>query len=125
MALLARTLGAATAAFGAATALRPELVTVPAGLTDQNGATDRRTRVLVSLIGCRDVAVGTAMVAAPRGPALRWLVAARAVSDAGDAVLLGSRLPHPAARVVSVAAAGGWAALCAYSARSAREPNSR
>ncbi|ASU85790.1 hypothetical protein CDO52_25985 [Nocardiopsis gilva YIM 90087] len=122
MARLARLLGAATAVFGAATAARPEIIARPLGLTEEDGTVPPRTRLLIELIGFRDVAVGAGMVVAPRGAPLRWLIAARAVSDAGDAFFLGRSLPSPVSRVLGVAMAGGWAVLCAASAVTAGRP---
>ncbi|MBB4934512.1 hypothetical protein F4561_005332 [Lipingzhangella halophila] len=119
MALLARALGLGTAVFGAATIVRPEIVAVPTGLAEGDGSVSRETRVLTSLIGFRDVAVGTGMALAPRGPALRWLIAARVASDAGDAVFLGRGLASAPRRTGAVLVAGGWAALCALSAKGA------
>ncbi|MBB6174877.1 hypothetical protein HNR23_004937 [Nocardiopsis mwathae] len=119
MARLARLLGAATAAFGAATAARPEIIARPLGLAEDDGTVSPRTRLLIELIGFRDVAVGTGMVLAPRGAPLRWLIAARTVSDLGDAYFLGRSLPTPASRALGAAMAGGWAVLCAASAATA------
>lgn len=119
MAVLARLLGLGTAAFGAATILRPEIVAVPTGLAQRDGSVPRDTRVLISLLGARDAAVGTGMVLAPRGPALRWLIAARVASDAGDAFFLSRGLANGPAGAGSALVAGGWAALCARSVRGA------
>ncbi|RNL82182.1 hypothetical protein [Halostreptopolyspora alba] len=119
MAVLARLLGLGTAAFGVATIVRPEIVAVPTGLARRDGPVPRDTRLLISLIGVRDVAVGTGMVLAPRGPALRWLIAARVASDAGDAFFLGRGLSSGPASAGSALTAGGWAALCARSVRGA------
>lgn len=112
---LARFLGLATAAFGAATIVRPEIVALPVGLANRPGAVPDRTRLLISLIGGRDIAVGLGMAVAPPGPALRWLVAARVASDAGDAVFLVRHMPDPVTRAATAAIAGGWATLCAVS----------
>ncbi len=125
MALFARLLGLATAGFGASTITCPEIVAGPTGLTERDGSVPGRARVLISLIGARDVAVGTAMLAAPRGPALRWLVVARVASDAADAAFLGRGLPTTEARTTSALVAGCWAALCALSYRGAGTPRGR
>jgi hypothetical protein len=67
-------------------------------------------RTLIGGIGARDAAIGTAMVVAPRGPALRLAILAPVAS-------FGSRLPDPSrgARIAGFAAV--WAGLCALSAR--------
>jgi hypothetical protein len=60
---------------------------------------------------------GTAMVLAPRGPALRLVILARVASDLGDVAFFGSRLPDPSRRARIAGFAAVWAGLCALSAR--------
>lgn len=114
-----RVLGLVTAAYSVAIGLRPVLLARPCGLAD---GPDRRNvspavATLIGGIGARDAAIGTAMVLAPRGPALRLAIAARVASDLGDVVFFGSKLPDPSRRVRIGLFAAGWAALCALSAR--------
>ncbi|MCX6464162.1 MAG: hypothetical protein NTW05_11300 [Pseudonocardiales bacterium] len=117
MHLLPRVLGAITAAYSVAIVVRPEVLARPCGLTgpDDRAAPDVRT--LIGGIGVRDIAIGTAMVLAPRGPALRTAVAARVLSDAADAAVFGLRLPARDRRPRIVGFALTWAALCALSGR--------
>jgi hypothetical protein len=117
---LPRVLGAITAAYSIVIALRPEVLARPCGLVDADGTASPGVRTLVGGIGVRDIAIGGAMVLAPRGPALRAAVAARAFSDAADAVVFGLQLPQESQRPKIAAFALFWAALCALSGRWAR-----
>ncbi|WP_246107067.1 hypothetical protein [Pseudonocardia kunmingensis] len=119
MRYLPRILGVLTAAYSVAIAVRPVLLARPCGLTrgPDGEDVDAGVRVLVGGIGARDAAIGTAMVLAPRGPALRVALAARVVSDAADALVFGTQLPARDRRPKVVAFALFWAALCALSAR--------
>jgi hypothetical protein len=117
---LPRILGAITAAYSIVIALRPEVLARPCGLVEPDGAASPGVRTLIGGIGVRDVAIGGAMVLAPRGPALRAAVAARVFSDAADALVFGTRLPARPQRPKIAAFALFWAALCALSGRWAR-----
>jgi hypothetical protein len=114
-----RVLGLITAAYSVAIGLRPVLLARPCGLAE--GPDQRHVSpavaTLIGGIGARDAAIGTAMVLAPTGPALRLAIAARVASDLGDAVFFGSKLPDPGRRVRIGLFAAGWATLCALSAR--------
>ncbi|MGQ0840602.1 hypothetical protein [Actinokineospora sp.] len=111
-----RALGAATAVYGAAVTIRPELMAKPTGLVDSDGAPARGVAVLTRSIGVRDIATGLAMVFAPPGAPLRAAIAVRVVSDLGDAVGFGTGLADADARRKSAVVAGGWSVLCALSA---------
>lgn len=114
--LVARVLGAATVAYSVAIIASPRVLAVPCGLTTATGGLTTATRVLVRAIGARDAAIGTAMVLAPPGRALRWVALARVASDASDAILFGTTLSTPAARTKVAVFAAGWATLCAAAA---------
>lgn len=122
MHLLPRVLGAITVAYSAVIIARPEVLARPSGLTGPGGEASRGVRTLIGGIGARDVAIGSAMVLAPRGPALRTAVAARVFSDAADAVVFGLQLPARDRRPQIVAFALFWAGLCAFSGRWAGAP---
>jgi hypothetical protein len=83
-----------TTAYSVAIIVRPVLLARPCGMTDGPGAdhVDPGVRTLVDGIGARDAAIGTAMMFAPRGPALQVAVAARVASDAADALFAAPQL---------------------------------
>ncbi|WP_436776399.1 DUF4267 domain-containing protein [Yinghuangia sp. YIM S09857] len=113
---LNRTLGAATAAYGAAILLCPQLLARPAGLpTTPNGAATPETAPLIQMVGARDTAIGLAMLCANGGRERRWVTWCRIGFDIGDALVLGTRLPTRAHRAKAAAFALAWAALNAYS----------
>lgn len=114
---LPRVLGALTAAYSVVIAVRPEVLARPCGLVEADGSASPGVRTLVAGIGVRDIAIGTAMVLAPPGPALRTAVAARVASDTADALVFGTRLPDRRAVPKVVGFALFWAALCAVSGR--------
>jgi hypothetical protein len=112
-----RLLGVATAAYGAAVIVKPDLMLRPAGLsTTHSTAADTLTRS----VGARDIASGLAMAAAPSGHALRTALAVRVLSDLGDAVFFGLALRGKPQRTKAVGIAAGWGALCALSALTTR-----
>lgn len=119
MAFLPRLLGLITALYSVAIAVRPVLLARPCGLDDGPGQQEvsPAIRTLIAGIGARDAAIGTAMVLAPRGPALRLAIATRVAADVGDAFFFGTRLPDRRRRPRIAGFAAGWAALCAVSAR--------
>lgn len=119
MSLLPRVLGAATAAYSIVIIARPEVLARPCGLTGATGSASPGVATLIGGIGARDVAIGTAMLVAPRGPALRTAVAARVFSDLADAVVFGTQLPDRDRRPRIAAFALVWAALCALAGRGA------
>src|SRR5947209_15738659 len=90
---LPRVLGVLTAAYSVVIIARPEVLARPCGLTGPGGRASAAVRTLIGGIGARDVAIGTAMVLAKRGPALQTAVAARVFSDVADAVVFGLQLP--------------------------------
>ncbi len=122
MTLIPRMLGAATAAYGLAALVRPRILARPVAMVEPDGSLGPAIRVAAGLIGVRDITVGAAMVLAPAGPPLRTAIVARALFDAGDAVLFGTLSPTPDARRRSAVVAGGWSALCALSLLAARGP---
>ncbi|WP_239155131.1 hypothetical protein [Amycolatopsis sp. FDAARGOS 1241] len=87
------------------------MLTKPCGLPTTTGV-----RTLVAAIGPRDTAIGLGIVLAPDGAPLRTALSARIASDTADALVFGFGLPDRCARPTVVAAALGWAALCAVSA---------
>ncbi|EST38717.1 hypothetical protein N566_06050 [Streptomycetaceae bacterium MP113-05] len=111
---LLRTVGAATAVYGAAVAAWPDLLARPSGLVGEDGRPATDTRVSLRPLGWRDAASGLALAAAPEGAALRTAALVRLAADWGDALLLGLTLPEPDKRLKAVAVSVGWGALSAY-----------
>lgn len=118
--VLPRILGAATATYGLAALLRPHILARPVAMVEADGSLGPAIRVAAGLIGVRDIVAGGWMALAPAGPQLRTAIVARALFDAGDAVLFGTLSPTAAARRKAATLAGSWAALCALSLRAAR-----
>lgn len=112
-----RVLGALTLAYGAAVVAHPAVLTRPAGL-ERAVASSPRTRAVVRAVGLRDVLSGATMVLLPTGRPLRSAVAARVLCDLGDVVGFGIASPGNS-KAKAVAAATGWALLCASSWRAA------
>jgi hypothetical protein len=112
---LTRLLGLATAGYGAAIIARPRLLARPCGLTGEHGRVPPTTALLVGAIGVRDLASGAAMVLAPPGRARQIAVGVRVLSDTGDALLFGTKLPDRDKRRFVAIFAIGFAALCAAS----------
>ena len=112
---LLRSVGAATALYGLAVAVRPQLVAVPSGLTDLRRQTADHTKTALRPLAWRDLASGLALATAPRGPALRTAALLRIAADAGDALLLGYApgLPDRRRRRLATAVSVGWGALSA------------
>src|ERR1041384_3702759 len=81
--LLPRLLGLATAAYGAAIVVKPELLLTPSGLPRHEPHLHTFTRTL----GIRDLASGVAMAVAPTRKAMRVAIGVRVASDAGDLVV--------------------------------------
>lgn len=120
MSWLPRLIGLATAGYSVAIMVRPELFAGPCKLTDEAGRVPRQVRTLVTAIGARDLASGLALALAPAGRPMRLALATRVACDLGDAVFLAAGVPDAEARKKVVAVAGGWAALTALSALTAR-----
>lgn len=120
--LLPRLLGAATALYSVAITLRPAVLARPCGLVHGPDEDEVAPAIstLIGGIGIRDAAIGAAMMLAPRGPALRAVIACRVIADAGDALVFGTQLPARDRRPKVVAFALFWAGLCAMSSRWAR-----
>jgi hypothetical protein len=115
MSLIPRMLGVATAVYGLAALVRPRILARPVAMVEPDGSLGPAIRVAAGLIGIRDIAAGSWLALAPEGPQLRTAIIARAIFDAGDAVLFGTLSPTPQARRRSAAVAGTWSALCALS----------
>ncbi|MGW5536683.1 hypothetical protein ACWER6_21105 [Streptomyces sp. NPDC004009] len=110
---LLRIIGAATLAYGAATARRPGLLARPCGLAGPDGEVGPRTETVLRPLAVRDAVSGLSMTVAPRGPALVTASAVRIASDIGDALLFGTALPGRVRRAGAAITALGWAALTA------------
>ncbi|MCT2591784.1 hypothetical protein LHJ74_18095 [Streptomyces sp. N2-109] len=108
---LVRTVGVATALYGAAVTARPDLLARPSGLTDPAGRVAPATGICLRPLALRDMASGLAMATAPEGPALRTAVLVRIAADFGDAALLGATLPDRDKRIKAAAVSVGWGAL--------------
>ncbi|WP_205614332.1 hypothetical protein [Streptomyces dangxiongensis] len=108
---LLRAIGAATCAYGVATAYRPGLLARPCGLVDADGQVGPYTVVVLRPLAWRDAACGLAMLVAPQGPALATATTVRIASDVGDALLFGPVLPGRVRRAGAAVSALGWAAL--------------
>jgi hypothetical protein len=117
---LPRALGVATAIYGAAIVARPVLLLKPSGML-RGGEPEAEQETFVRVLGVRDLASGVAMAVAPTRKAMRTAIAVRVVSDLGDLVVLGQALRDKPERTKVMAAAGGWAALCALSALGTRK----
>jgi hypothetical protein len=114
-----RALGVATAAYGVAITTRPALLLKPSGML-RGARPEPEQETFVRTLGIRDVASGLAMAFAPGGAALRTAIAVRVAADLGDLVVLGRALRGRPERPKVMAAAGGWAAVCALSALATR-----
>lgn len=112
---LTRLLGLATAGYGAAIIIRPELLARPCGLAGEHDQVSSKEALLIGAIGLRDLASGAAMLLAPPGRPRQIAVGVRVLSDTGDAVLFGTRLPDRGKRRFVATFAMGFAALCAAS----------
>jgi hypothetical protein len=113
---LARTMGALTVAYSVAVLASPKIFAKPCGLLARDGSVPADVQPLIRSIAARDTVVGLAMTLAPAGTALRLAAALRAVSDLGDAGILGSALPDREARGKVIAVSSGWAAVCSVAA---------
>ncbi|MFJ9414328.1 hypothetical protein ACIRPT_09195 [Streptomyces sp. NPDC101227] len=108
---LLRAVGAATAVYGVAVAVLPDLLARPSGLVDDDGRSERATRTSLRPLGWREAASGLAMVLAPEGPALRTAAYLRIAADFGDAALLAATLQGGERKAKAVAVSLGWGAL--------------
>ena len=115
-----RALGVATAAYGVAITARPALLLKPSGML-RGDEPEPEQATFVRTLGIRDLASGAAMALASGRRSMRTAIAVRVVSDLGDLVVLGSALRGRPERPKVMAAAGGWAALCALSALATRK----
>ncbi|WP_234438485.1 hypothetical protein [Streptomyces sp. NRRL S-340] len=118
---LLRSVGAATAVYGAVAAYRPNWLARPVGLVDPDGTTRPHTAMALRPLAWRDAASGLAMLLAPGGPALVTATAVRIASDLGDAVLFGTGVTGRVRRAGTVVTALGWAALTAAALAASRD----
>ncbi|WP_282780446.1 MULTISPECIES: hypothetical protein [unclassified Nocardia] len=108
-----RLLGLATAVYGLAVAIRPEIMLHPAGLgTDE----EPELRPLARLIALRDLASGLVMAGATDPRARRAATAIRVASDTADTVVLARALRGRPERPNTLLVTSGWGLLCAVSA---------
>ncbi|MDK1476778.1 hypothetical protein QNO07_25820 [Streptomyces sp. 549] len=107
---LLRAVGAATAVYGLAVTLRPQLLAKPSGLVDAAGRTAPDTATSLRPLAWRDAACGAAMAVAPAGGPLRAAASLRIAADFGDAALLAATLPR-GYRWKAVAVSVAWGAL--------------
>ncbi|MEQ3552082.1 hypothetical protein WIS52_16535 [Pseudonocardia nematodicida] len=117
-----RLLGAATAAYGAAITVKPDLFLRPTKLVTGNEQPTSGQQALTRAIGGRDLVSGLAMLLAPAGTPLRTAIAVRVASDVVDVAVLGAQLPDRDAREKATVVAAGWGALCALSVLAADPP---
>lgn len=117
-----RLLGAATAAYGAAVAAKPDVLLSPTKLSGGGRTPSSGTTLLARAVGGRDLASGLAMALAPAGTPLKAAIAVRVGADIVDLVVLGSQLPDRDAREKATMVAAGWGALCALSLLAADPP---
>lgn len=120
-----RLLGVATAAYGAAITVKPDLFLRPTKLVADGEQPSSGLRALTAAIGGRDVVSGLAMLVAPAGTPLKSAIAVRVGADVADVAGLGSRLPDRDAREKATMVAAGWGALCALSILAADRPRRR
>ncbi|WP_328396732.1 hypothetical protein [Nocardia sp. NBC_00416] len=105
---IARFMGAATACYGLAVAVRPALLLRPCGWSDDDPA----RRALARTTAFRDLASGLGMALAPTPAALRIATGGRVISDFSDAGVLAVALRGQPQRARAVAVAAGWGVLC-------------
>lgn len=79
------------------------------------------TDVLSRVLGVRDAASGTSILAATRGLPLQIALGARVLFDLTDAVVFGTSLPTSDARLRVALIAAGWGAISAFAATRAGE----
>ncbi|MFI9272020.1 hypothetical protein ACIGXM_15040 [Kitasatospora sp. NPDC052896] len=108
--LLLRATGAATALYGIAVTVRPDLLARPSGLLGPDGGAPEVATALRPL-GLRDAACGAAMALAPDDRSLRTAALLRIAADFGDAALLSRTLPTARHRRAALAVSIGWGAL--------------
>ncbi|MGW5383345.1 hypothetical protein [Nocardia sp. NPDC003963] len=104
----ARFVGAATACYGLAVAIRPAVLLRPCGWDDD----DPGRRALARTTGYRDLASGLGMALAPTPAALRVATGCRVLADFSDAGVLAVALRDRPQRTKAVAVAAGWGLLC-------------
>lgn len=108
---LLRAVGAATAVYGLAVAVRPAVLARPSGLTGADGTVPRSVETCLRPLGLRDAACGLAMACAPDDRSLRTATLLRIAADFGDAALLAGTLPGRRHRAMALAVSVGWGLL--------------
>ncbi|MFI2230520.1 hypothetical protein [Nocardia testacea] len=97
----ARVMGAATACYGPAVAVRPAVPLGPCGRDDEDPA----RRAPARTTACRDIASGLGMTLAPTPAALRMATDCRVLADLSDAGVLAAALRGRPHRTMAVAVA--------------------
>jgi hypothetical protein len=113
---VARIMGGLTVAYSVAVLAAPKVFAKPCGLLADDGSVPAEVAPLIRSIAARDAVVGLAMAVAPAGAPLRWAAGLRAVSDLGDAGILGTALPDRSVRGKVIAVSGVWSVACAVGA---------
>ncbi|WP_067714022.1 hypothetical protein [Nocardia yamanashiensis] len=108
-----RALGVATAAYGAAVAVRPEILLRPAGL---GIGAEPELRALARMVALRDLASGLALAVARNRRARTAAVAVRIASDAADTAVFAHALAGRAERPKALAVTTIWGLLSAAAA---------
>ncbi|WP_330180101.1 hypothetical protein OHB26_27270 [Nocardia sp. NBC_01503] len=109
----ARLVGVATAVYGAAVVIRPEVLLRPTGL---GSGTEPELRATARLIALRDLVSGLALAIADDPAARRTAAIIRVACDAADTSVFGIALDGRRERVKTLAVTAGWGALCALAA---------
>ncbi|WP_458689783.1 hypothetical protein [Nocardia tengchongensis] len=109
----ARLLGGATAVYGVAVAIRPEVLLRPTGL---GSGAEPELRAAARLIALRDLASGLALAITDDPAARRTAAIIRVACDAADTAVFGVALEGHRERAKSLAVTAGWGALCGLAA---------
>ncbi|MFD4431755.1 hypothetical protein [Nocardia sp. NPDC058497] len=104
-----RILGVATAAYGAAVTVRPDILLRPSGLG--TGA-EPELRTLARSVALRDVISGIALATASRPRARAVAAVMRIGSDAADTIVFGHALKGRPERGKTLAVTSVWGLLC-------------
>lgn len=108
-----RLIGVATAAYGAAVAVRPGILLRPSGLG--TGA-EPELRAAARMIALRDLASGLALATLSDPRARRAAAIIRVASDAADTVVFAAAPSGRAERAKTLAVTTGWGLLSALGA---------
>ncbi|MGV9662078.1 hypothetical protein ACWDUL_19475 [Nocardia niigatensis] len=108
----ARLIGLATAAYGVAVSIRPEILLRPTGLGTGG---EPELRAAARLVALRDLVSGLALAFADDPRARRTAVIIRVACDVADTSVFALALEGRAERVKTLAVTSGWGLLCAAS----------